>query len=268
MVSMPDHLDGQFSPLVALAALAPVTERLRLGTFVICAPWRHVGMLAKEVATLDVLSGGRVELGLGGGWTEPEFDALGVPFAGRLAVAAETVAALRALWQGETLDLPGPYFSGTGLRCDPLPVQPGGPPIAIGAGGPRMLAVAGRVADIVSLIPSNAGRTTWWTVPEGIDRASVAGQVAIVRQAGSAGLNMRVLGVTPGADPLDAARTLAAERGHPTPASLVGSPYPLLGRPEDMAEQLAWNAADLGLSYYTISAIHGPLMAAAIELVR
>ena len=276
VVSIPDHLNEQFAPFVALGALSCVTERVRLGTFVVAAPWRHVGMLAKEVATLDVLSDGRVELGLGGGWHAVEFAALGQAFeraSTRIAVVAETVAALRALWRGDTVDLPGPYFSGTGLQCLPLPVQAGGPPIVLGGGGPRMLALAGQVADVVSLIPSNAGRTVWWSLPDGIDRAAVAQQVAWVKEAAAGRatqpvLNIRILAVTPGRDPLGAARSLAGERGAGTADALVDSPYLLLGRPQDMAEQMARNREELGVAYYTVSAREGAEVMPAIELVR
>lgn len=277
VVSLPDHLDAQFAPLVGLAAAAAVTERVRLGTFVLVSSWRHVAMLAKELATLDVVSGGRVEAGIGGGWNAPEFAALGqrfAPAAERIAVVAEAVDVLRALWRGETLDLAGPHFSGTAVRCLPLPAQPGGPPVVMGGGGRRMLELAGRSSDIVSLIPSNAGRTVAWSLPAGLDRASVATQIGwVAAAAGAAGratpqLNIRLLGVAPGADPLEAARRLAADRGAETARTLVGSPYLLLGRPQDMAEQMEETRQVLGVAYYTASARDAAVVLEAAALAR
>jgi probable F420-dependent oxidoreductase len=275
-VTLPDHLDEQFAPLVALGSVAAVTRRVRLGTFVLAAAWRHVGMLAKEAATLDVVSDGRLELGIGGGWNPAEFAALGLPFdsaAARVAVVEETVAALRALWRGETVDLPGPVFSGTGLRCWPLPVQPGGPRLVIGGGAPRMLGVAARLADIVSVVPSAAGRTDGRVLAGGLDRPSMQRQVAWVREAAAGRpvqpeLNLRVLGVAAGRDPLDGARLLAEQRNSGTPQALVGSPFLLLGRPQDMVEQMARNREELGLAYYTVSARDLPDAGEAIDLVR
>lgn len=278
VVSLPDHLDAQFAPLVGLAAAAPVTERVRLATFVLVASWRHVAMLAKEVATLDVVSGGRVEMGIGGGWNAPEFSVLGQRFAPaseRIAVVAEAVEILRALWRGETLDLRGPHFFGAAVRCLPLPAQPGGPPVVMGAGGRRMLELAGRASDIVSLIPSNAGRTVAWSLPTGLDSASVATQIGWVTAAAEGAgrerppeLNIRLLGVTPGPDPRDAARRLAAERGAETAEALVGSPYLLLGRPQDMAEQLERTRHELGVAYYTASARDAAVVLEAAALAR
>lgn len=276
VLSMPDHLEGQLAPLVALGALAATTERVRLGTFVLAATWRHVGMLAKEVATLDVLSAGRVEIGLGGGWDAAEFAALGLPFeqpSARIAAVAEVVPLLRRLWRGETVDADGPILTARGLRCDPLPVQQGGPPLVLGGGGRRMLSLAGALADVVSLIPSNAGRTVAWALGPGMDWAAAAEQVRWVQEAAAGRprppeLNIRLLGVTPGPDPRRAAEHLAAERGAADPGSLVGSPYLLLGRPEDMADQLRRVRDELGVSYFTVSRRHAAPMSSAMDLVR
>jgi probable F420-dependent oxidoreductase len=159
-IALPDHLAigprtdrypyGRFpfgpdepwlEPLTALAAIAGATRRIRLATGVLVAPLRPALLLAKSAATLDVLSGGRVDLGVGLGWQPEEFEAAGVPFAGRGARLDDTLRACRALWR----DAPARFESETlrfdGLWCLPRPLQAGGIPIWIGAAAtPRNVA--------------------------------------------------------------------------------------------------------------------------------
>src|SRR5215475_349472 len=121
-VPMPD-------PLVALAYAAAVTKTLRLATGILILPQRHPLYVAKEVATLDVLSHGRVILGIGVGWLEEEFQALGIPFAERAGRTAEAVRALRALWKDEAEPFRGRYYRWDTLESHPKPVQKPGVPI-------------------------------------------------------------------------------------------------------------------------------------------
>jgi probable F420-dependent oxidoreductase len=134
-------------PLTALAAIAGATERVRIGTGVLIAPLRPAVLLAKTAATLDVLSRGRLDLGVGTGWQPEEFDALGVRFVGRGARMDDTVRACRALW---TREPPVSFSSGTvsftDVWCEPRPLQPGGVPVWFG-GGPTG-ATARRVAEL------------------------------------------------------------------------------------------------------------------------
>ena len=119
-------------PAVALTWVAAHTERLRLGTGIIILPQRNPAVLAKEIASLDVLSGGRAILGIGAGYLEPEFAALGVPFARRGARADEYIDAMRALWTEEKPSYAGEFVSFAGIDAQPRPVQVGGPPIVVG----------------------------------------------------------------------------------------------------------------------------------------
>src|ERR1700728_5102918 len=158
VVSLPDHLGEQFAPLPALTAAACATTRLRLSMFVLANDMRHPGVLAKEVATLDVLSGGRVELGLGAGWDRAEYAALGIPFdrpSVRIARLEESVRAIRALLAGEEVSVHGEHYQLEGLSGRPGPVQAGGLPIVLGGGGRKMLSLAGRLGDIVSVATQN-----------------------------------------------------------------------------------------------------------------
>jgi probable F420-dependent oxidoreductase len=133
-------------PLLWLAFVAAATETLRLGTGILILPQRNPVVLAKEVATLDHLSGGRVELGVGVGWLKEEFDALGVPFEGRGARTEEHIAVMRALWDGDHADFDGDLFSFTDISSNPKPTN-GRVPIHIG-GHTRVAAErAGRIGD-------------------------------------------------------------------------------------------------------------------------
>jgi probable F420-dependent oxidoreductase len=133
-------------PLVALGAIAAVTTRIRLSTNVLLAPLRPAVLLAKMAATVDVLSGGRLDLGVGVGWHTDEFDALGVPFAGVGARLEDTVRACRALWAGGPASFSSPTVSFTDVYCAPTPVQAGGIPIWFG--GTARQVVARRVAEL------------------------------------------------------------------------------------------------------------------------
>jgi probable F420-dependent oxidoreductase len=119
-------------PLTVLSFAAACTTKIRLGTAVLVLPHRHAVVTAKTVATLDVLSGGRVILGVGVGWMEEEFNALNAPFSERGALSDETVAAMKELWTSENPRFAGRYFNFADLRCEPRPVQKPHPPIWIG----------------------------------------------------------------------------------------------------------------------------------------
>jgi len=119
-------------PLIALAYAAAVTRSLRLATGILILPQRHPLYVAKEVATLDVLSHGRVILGIGVGWLEEEFQALGIPFAERAARTAEAVRAIRSLWKEEAEPFHGRFYRWEKLESHPKPVQKPGVPIVVG----------------------------------------------------------------------------------------------------------------------------------------
>ena len=141
---------GSVEPFTAIAALAARTERLRLGTLVACAPFRHPAHVAKMATSIDLASGGRFDLGFGAGWYEPEFPAFGYPFGTlgeRFAVLEESVAAVSALFHEGPVDFEGDRVQFSGAYNHPLPATPGGPPIWIGGkGGPRLLRLIARHA--------------------------------------------------------------------------------------------------------------------------
>jgi probable F420-dependent oxidoreductase len=271
VVSLPDHLGEQFAPLPALTAAACATTRLRLSMFVLANDMRHPGVLAKEVATLDVLSGGRVELGLGAGWDQAEYDALGIPFdrpSVRIARLEESVWAIRALLAGEAVSVQGDHYQLQGLSVRPRPVQSGGVPIVLGGGGRKMLSLAGRLADIVSVAAENNGRTDPSVLGPGITRAVVENQIGWVREAAGARfdrieLNLRVRMAAIGVDREAEARAGAV--GMDCSADdLLGSPFCLLGSVDEVVAQLLRTRDELGISYFTISQRHMEEMAPVV----
>jgi probable F420-dependent oxidoreductase len=148
------HRPVDLAPLSSIAVAAAITSTLRVGCRVFACDYHHPVVLAKEMATLDLLSEGRLEVGLGAGWVRDEYDGLGVPMARpgeRIEKVAEYAQLLRAHWSGEQLDIHTTTTHATGFAGRPVPVQQPGPPIMIGGGAPRILGVAGRHADIVSL---------------------------------------------------------------------------------------------------------------------
>lgn len=133
-------------PLIWLAYVAAAAPTLRLGTCILILPQRNPLVLAKELATLDCLSAGRVELGIGIGWLEEEFTALGIPFRGRGARTDEYVAALRALWAGPHAEFHGKFVDFEPVTCSPRPVQPS-IPITVGGNAPGAVHRAARLGN-------------------------------------------------------------------------------------------------------------------------
>lgn len=146
----------QFAPLSALMAAAMVTSTLRIGSMVFDNDYRHPVVLGKEVATLDVLSGGRFEFGLGAGWMDSEYEQAGLSFEAsgiRISRLEEALSIFKGLFADEPLTFAGKHYTISGLQSFPKPLQRPHPPILIGAGGRRMLALAAREADIVGIMP-------------------------------------------------------------------------------------------------------------------
>lgn len=154
---MPDHFGDQLSPVPALAAAAAVTTTLRLGSLVFANDFRHPAVLAKETATIDLLSDGRLEVGLGAGWMTEDYTWTGIAHDRpglRIDRMVEAVAVLRGLWGDEAFSFGGDHYTITEMNGLPKPVQAGGPPILVGGGAQRVLSTAARLADIVGVNPN------------------------------------------------------------------------------------------------------------------
>ena len=178
-----DHLSTGIAPLTALAVAAQATTSLRIGSFVFCNDYRHPAVLAKEVATLDLLSEGRFELGLGAGNWPSDYAQMGIPFDGagtRVGRLEETIIILKKLFIEEVVNFTGKYYTITEMKGLPKPIQRPHPPIYIGSSGKRMLSTAAQQADIISIMPKGNA--------QGIDPTdatpeAMANKLAWVREA-------------------------------------------------------------------------------------
>jgi len=153
-----NHPPTTLAPTPAIATALAVTSTLRVGCRVYCQDYHHPAILAKEVATLDLLSEGRLELGLGAGWVTAEYEAAGIQFdqpGTRIRRLEEYISVIKTLLRGDEIDHHGEFFDVFGFQGLPQPVQKPYPPILIGGGGRRILTMAGREADIVSLNYNN-----------------------------------------------------------------------------------------------------------------
>lgn len=254
---VPDHLGGQLSPVAALASAAAVTTRLRIGSHVFANDFRHPLVLAREAATLDALSGGRLEFGIGAGWRVSDYTQLGVPYdpAGRrIDRMEEAVTIIKRLFAGETVTEAGRFYGLRGARLSPRPVQQPRPPILLGGGGPRLLRIAAREADIVGFVPqfSAAGRPIIRQATE----AALADKVALVRRAAGDRFDALELNVFialagmigSGTGPVSSAVAAGLAAG----AGVVRSPYVLHGTRSRLRDILERRRDQLGISYYSI----------------
>jgi probable F420-dependent oxidoreductase len=242
----PDTLTQTLAPIPALGVAAGATTSLRLAPFVLANDFRNPVLLAREAATLDFLSGGRFELGLGAGRPGAEGDnrKLGIPFesgGGRVGRLAESIRILKALLAGETVDAPGPHYAARGADVWPLPVQRPRPPVMVAGAGPRLLALAAREADIVAI----------GSAPQE-GEAGVRERIETVRRAAperfdQLELSMNLLAVGDQVHPMAAQWGGSAEQ-----VARSGAPAVLLGSPDEMAEQLRQMRERLGISYITV----------------
>jgi len=219
-------------PLTTLAAIAGVTRRIRLGTGVLIAPLRPALLLAKTAATLDVLSRGRLDLGVGTGWQREEFAAAGVPFRGRTARMDDVLRACRALWRDAPASFRSETVSFEAIRCLPRPVQRGGPPLWIGG--------AATPGNLARLAEFGAG----W-MPIGLDDDAFRDGLARAREAfAAAGRDPATLGVR---------ATLAPVRGADGRVDVGAS---LAGLPR--LRELGATLASVALPAFVASAAEAP----------
>jgi probable F420-dependent oxidoreductase len=151
-----DHFGPQWEPTSAMATTAAVTERLKTGTMVYCVDYHHPAVLAKASATVHLLSGGRIELGMGAGWLKADYDQAGIPYdkpSTRIRRLEEAIQVIKSMWKGKTT-FHGKHYHITDIfrAIDLRGLDP--PPVLVGGGGRMILSMAGRQADIVSIIPS------------------------------------------------------------------------------------------------------------------
>jgi probable F420-dependent oxidoreductase len=245
---VPDGLRYTLSPLVALAAAAAATTTLRVGTYVLANDFRHPVMLAKEAATLDFLSDGRLELGLGAGRPAAAADnaALGLGFDSggvRVARLAETLDIVKRVLGGDTVSATGTYYALTNAQVTPGPAQRPRPPILVAGSGRRLLELAAREADIVAV----------GVAPDESETA-VADRIGWLRQAagdrfGELELNMNLMAV---GDRVP--RYLSSQLGLDAAAlRRANAVTAATGSVQDMCDLLTERRARLGLSYLLVA---------------
>ncbi|MGI8877615.1 MAG: TIGR03621 family F420-dependent LLM class oxidoreductase [Candidatus Limnocylindria bacterium] len=252
-----DHLSPQLAAVPALMAAADATTTLRVGSFVFANDYRNPVMLAKEAATIDVLSGGRLEFGLGAGWSTPDYEMLGIPYDApkvRVARFAEALRIVKRCWDEDTVDHTGPHYTVRGTRVLPKPLQRPRPPVMVGGGGPIVLRLASREADIVALAPQvdHEGKPHLGQLTLG----ATAEKVRQIREAagarfGELELNVIVFDAAVTDEPLSALASVAG-RLKAAAAALVESPYFLFGSAATLRRQLLERRDRFGLSYYAI----------------
>ena len=153
-LSMPDHFGDQLAPIAALMSAADATTKLRICSLVFDNDYRHPVVLAKEAATLDLLSDGRLDFGLGAGWMTTDYEQSGIPLdppGVRIDRMAEALTIIKSFFAGEAVNFTGKHYRVASLEASPSVVQKPHPPIVLGGGGRRMLQLAAREADIVSV---------------------------------------------------------------------------------------------------------------------
>ncbi|CAB4871895.1 unannotated protein [freshwater metagenome] len=257
-----DHFDrSPVSPLPMIAALAAHTTALTLGTLVIDNDFRHPAVLAKEIATLDLITDGRLEIGLGAGWMTVDYDVSGIAYesAGvRISKLDETLQILDDVLRGGPTHFSGNHYAVAALLSTPPPTTVPRPRLLVGGGGDRVLRLAARHADVVSINWNvGAGHAGVAAVRSG-GPDETAHKVSVVRSAagdrfGDIELHL-VAYLTAITNDADAALSgLIAARGLDLePADIVDSPHCLVGSPAEIVDRLVERRETLGFSYVSV----------------
>lgn len=256
-MTVPDHFPDRLATVPALMAAADATETLRVGSWVFSNDFRHPALLYKEAATLDLLSDGRFELGIGAGWMKDEYEMTGIPFNApgvRVARMEEAVRVIKGLAGDGPFDFAGEHYHISGLEGAPKPVQKPYPPLYIGGGGKRLLSFAGREADIVGICAK--------ALPKGgLDGSDITAdatrrKVDWIRDAAgsrSPELNILVYVLEITDDRAGTAQRLAKQLPGVSAEDVLASPHALIGTPEQLAEDLQRRRDEYGISYIVIN---------------
>jgi probable F420-dependent oxidoreductase len=255
-----DHLLNTLAPNVGLAAIAGATEKLRIGHFVLNNDLRHPAVLHQELAALDVLSEGRLEIGIGAGWNEPEYRASGIPFEAvpvRVSRVEEAVAILKGLFGDATYSFEGKHYRITAMDGRPKPAQKPHPPILIGGGGKRVLRLGGREAQIVGFAPRIGAKSGGF---RSCTFEATREKVAWVKEAAGARFDEIELNTYPSFrptsvtdEPRKAAEELLARINQRQPSGLtvdelLDSPHVFIGTIDQLVEKFTRLRDELGIS--------------------
>jgi len=255
---MPDHFGARFAlaPAVVLAAEATLT--LRVGSLVYDNDFRHPALLAQEVASIDLLTGGRFEFGIGAGWLKSEYDAAGLPFddgGTRVDRMAEALHVVKALFAAMPLTYEGRFYRLSALTGSAKPTQQPYPPVLIGGGGQRLLRLAAKEADIISVMPRSrrdgSGLEDADASPDAFARKIGWVRDAAADRFPAIELNTLVQTVVITDHPRDAAAPLAKEYGMEVD-EVFETPLVLIGSVDQIADALERRRERFGLSYVTV----------------
>ncbi len=273
-LTVADHLTDLLAPMPAVISAAEATKQLRVGTNVLNNDLRHPVLVAREAATVDLLTDGRFQLGLGAGSIQAEYDQAGLTFDGgatRVARLAEAITVIKGLLKGEQVTFAGQYYRVTGHTIAPLPVQKPHPPILIGGNGRRLLALAAREADIVGLSGLTFRRggavppdLSGWRVSSVDERVRLVREVAGVERYARLELNALVQQVVVTDDRRSAAEELSSRWTQLSADEFLQSPYVLIGTVDQMVADLQARRQRWGISYYVI---HEPYVDAFAPVV-
>jgi probable F420-dependent oxidoreductase len=256
---IPDHFDDQFGPLVALTVAAEATSTLRVGSLVFGNDYRHPVVLAKEVATLDLLSEGRVEFGLGAGWMSTDYVQAGIdddPPSVRIERMAESLAVMKALWSTGSCTFAGKHYRIDGAIGEPRPHRHPHPLIVVGGGGRRVLTLAAKEADVVGINPSLAPgvigpEVLGSTTPDAYDRRLEWVRTAAGDRFDELELQCLtfVVQIVPDREKAVArlAGALSVSAEH-----VAGTPIALIGTIEEITQTLRERRARFGFSYVVV----------------
>ncbi len=272
---LPDHLVGQPAPVPYLAAVAALTDRLRISAFVHNNDLRHPALLAQELATLDALSEGRLDVAIGAGWNQAEYTAIGLPFDPvrvRQARLAEAITVLKGCFGAEPFSFRGEHYTITDYDAQPKPVQQPHPPFFIGGGGRATLELAAREAQVVGLAPRIlAGNRP---DPRSITWAATEEKISWVRDAAGERFAALTFNVYPSMWPItitddlrsEAGRVVAALRDRSgitlTEQEVIDSPHLFIGSHERLAEKFSQLRDQLGISSFMVGSLDelGPVV--------
>jgi probable F420-dependent oxidoreductase len=248
-----------------LSALAPLTQRVRLTQIVAANSYRHPALLAKIVSSLQHITGGRMELGLGAGWFREEYEAFGLPYpkpSVRIAQMAEGLQVIKRLWSAERATFQGEFYCVTNAPHAPKPSPH--PRVMLGGGGEKLLRVAAAEADIVNIIPPSGGARGKVVIEDALKfderefRRRVDLLAAHCREIGRDFAEIELSGmvyvlIAPTAEQADAMATTMAQMMGIDASNLAAvrtSPNTLVGTPEQIAAEMRRRARDLGVTYY------------------
>jgi len=255
-----DHFVNEYLPIAALMFVADATSTLRVGSCVFDNNYRHPAVLAKEVAAIDWLSGGRFELGLGAGALQVDYDQSGLPFdrpAVRIQRLAESVSILKQFFTQDSVTFTGEHYRVTELAASPKAAQHPHPPIFIGGGGRKLLTLAAREADIIGVerrLKDGQGTID----PSESTEAALGQKVALLRETAgerfaAIELNYGIAALVVTENRQQAAELLAQRRGRgETAEQILANPYLLIGTVELMVETLQRRREQFGVSYLQV----------------